>query len=125
MHGLVALFLEVIAPAIILLVVGLVAPCVLVVASRVIVVSIVLMTIVRLLIIVVTLVDLMVVAIFTTVMLTVAQFNATCDKKLSHFLFLWLPILGNLLKNASRLVGCLTLLKEGNHLERVSRHHLV
>ncbi len=48
-----------------------------------------------------------------------------CDRKLSHFSFLWLLILGNLLKNASRPVGCLTLLKEGNHLERVSRHHLV
>jgi hypothetical protein len=47
------------------------------------------------------------------------------NKKLSHFPFLWLLVLGNLLKNASRLVGCLTLLKEGNHLERVSRHHLV
>ncbi len=34
-------------------------------------------------------------------------------------------VLGNLLKNASCLVGCLTLLKEGNHLERVSKHRLV
>ncbi len=50
---------------------------------------------------------------------------ATCNRKLSHFPFLQLLVLGNLLKNASRLVGCLTLLKEGNHLERVSRHHLV
>jgi hypothetical protein len=39
--------------------------------------------------------------------------------------FLWLLVFGNLLENASRLVGCLTLLKEGNHLEWVSRHRLV
>ncbi len=48
---------------------------------------------------------------------------ATSDKKMSQFLFLWLLlILGNLIKNASRLVGCLTLLKEGNQSERVGRH---
>ncbi len=50
---------------------------------------------------------------------------ATCNRKLSCFPFLWLFVLGNLLKNASRLVGCLILLEEGNHLERVSRHRLV
>ncbi len=44
---------------------------------------------------------------------------------MSRFPFLQLLVLGNLLKNASCLVGCLTLLEEGNHLERVSRHHLV
>jgi len=45
---------------------------------------------------------------------------------MSHTLFLWLLIvLGNLLKNASRLVGCLTLLEEGNHSEWVGRHRLV
>jgi hypothetical protein len=49
----------------------------------------------------------------------------TCDRKLSRFLFLRLLVLGGLLKNASRLVSCLTLLEEGNHLERVSRHRLV
>jgi hypothetical protein len=48
-----------------------------------------------------------------------------CNRKLSRFPFLWLLVLGNLLKNASRLVGCLTLLEEDNHLERVSRHRLV
>jgi hypothetical protein len=36
-----------------------------------------------------------------------------------------LLILGNLIKNASRLVGCLTPLKEGNHSEQVGRYHLV
>ncbi len=50
---------------------------------------------------------------------------AMCNRKLSRFPFLWLLVLGYLLKNASPLVGCLTLLEEGNHLERVSRHCLV
>ena len=45
---------------------------------------------------------------------------------MSRFLFLWLLlILGNLLKNASCLVSCLTLLKESNQLEWVSRYCLV
>jgi hypothetical protein len=124
-HGLITLFLEVIALVIILLVIRLVAPHVHVVASRTIMVLIVLMTIVGSLIITVALVASVIDGIFTTAMLTVAQFTATCNRKLSHFLFFWLLVLGNLLENASRLVGCLTLLKEGNHLERVSRHRLV
>ena len=125
MHGLVALFFEVIAPAIILLVVGLVTPHVLVVASRAIMAPIILMTIVGSLIIAVVSVASMVVAIFTTVMLMVAQFMATCNRKLSNFPFLWLLALGNFLKNASCHVGCSTLLKECDHLERVSRYRLV
>ncbi len=45
---------------------------------------------------------------------------------MSHFPFLWLLLVhGNLLKNASRLGGCLTLLKESNHPEQVGRHRLV
>jgi hypothetical protein len=45
---------------------------------------------------------------------------------MSHFLFFWLLfILDNLLKNASRFVGCLTLLEEKDELERVSEHCLV
>ncbi len=45
---------------------------------------------------------------------------------MSRFLFLWLLlVLGNHIKNASCLVGRLTLLKEGNHSERVGRHCLV
>ncbi len=45
---------------------------------------------------------------------------------MSRTLFFWLLlVLGNLLKNASCLVSCLTLLKEGNHSERVGRYHLV
>ncbi len=45
---------------------------------------------------------------------------------MSRFLFLWLLLVpGNLLKNASRLVGCLTLPKEGNQFEQVGRHRLV
>jgi hypothetical protein len=50
---------------------------------------------------------------------------ATCDRKLSRFPFLRLLVFCNFLKNASHLVGCLPLLKEGNHLERVNRHRLV
>ncbi len=72
MHGLVTLFLEVIALAIILLVIGLGAPHVLVVASRVIVAPIVSMTIVGSSIIAVVLVALVIVAMFTTAMLMVA-----------------------------------------------------
>ncbi len=124
MHGLATLFLEVIALVIILLVIGLVAPHVLAVALRAILAPIVSMTIVGSSIIAVALVALMIGAIFTTAMLMVAQFMAMCDRKLSRFPFLWLLVLGNLLEDASRLVGCLTLLKEGNHLERVSRHRL-
>jgi hypothetical protein len=125
MHGLVALFLEVIVPAIILLVVGLVASHVLVVALKAIVALLVLMTIARLSIIAVVLVASMVVVIFMTAMLMVARLMATCDRKLSCFPFLWLLVLGDLLKNSSSLVGCLTLFKEGNHLEQVSRYRLV
>jgi hypothetical protein len=45
---------------------------------------------------------------------------------MSRLLFLWLLLVsGNLIKNASCLVGCLTLLKEGNHSERVRRHRLI
>jgi hypothetical protein len=45
---------------------------------------------------------------------------------MSCSLFLWLLlVLGDLLKNASCLVGHLTLLKESDHLEQVGRHHLV
>ncbi len=125
MHGLVTLFLEVITIAIILLVIGLVAPHVLVIASRAIVALILSMTIVGSSITAVALFALRIVGIFTTAMLMVAQFMAMCDRKLSRFPFLWLLVLGNLLKNASRLVSYLTLLEEGNHLEQVSRHCLV
>ena len=126
MHGLVALFLGVIALAIILLVVGLGAFQVLVIMSRAIVALIVSMKIVRLVIVAIASVALMIVAIFPTAMLTVAQFTATCNRKMSRFLFLrLLLILGDLMNNASHLVGCLTLLKEGNHSEQVGRHHLI
>ncbi len=119
-------FFLVIMLAIILLVVGLGALWVLVIASKMIMALIVLMTIVGLAIVAVALVALIVVAIFTTTMLLVARFMAMCNRKMSCFLFLWLLlILGNLLKNARWLVGCLTLLKDSNHLERVSRHHFV
>ncbi len=126
MHGLVSLFLEVIALAIIPLFVGLVAPCVLVVASTMIMASIILMTIVRLAIVVITSVASMVAAIFVTTVLLAARFIATCGRNMSCTLFLWLLlVLGDLLENASHLVGCLPLLEEGNHSEWVGRHHLV
>ncbi len=45
---------------------------------------------------------------------------------MSCLLFFWLLfVLGNLLKNPSRFVGHLTLLKESDELEQVSGHHLV
>ncbi len=88
--------------------------------------SIVPMTIVRLAIVAIALVASMVVAIFVATMLLVAQFTATHSRKMSRFLLFWLLlVLGDLLKNASRLVGCLTLLKESNKLRRVGRHCLV
>jgi hypothetical protein len=88
--------------------------------------SIVSMRIVGLAIVAVTLVASMIVAIFTTTMLMVAQFTATYSRKMSCFIFLWLLlVIGNLLENTSHLVGCLTLLKESNHLEQVGRHRLV
>ncbi len=50
----------------------------------------------------------------------------TGGRKMSRFLLFWLLlVLGNLLENASCLVGCLTLLEKNNTLERVSRHCLV
>ncbi len=120
MHGLVTLFLQVIALAIIFLVVGLAVPCILVIALTTIMASIVLMTIIRSAIIAIRSVALMVITIFVATVLLVAQFMATCSRNMSCTLFLWLLLVpGNLLENASRLVGRLTLLKEGNHSERV------
>ncbi len=72
MYGLVTLFLEVIVHAIILLVVGHVAPHIFVVVSKAILAPIVLMTIVGSSIITVALVALMIVTVFTAAMLTVA-----------------------------------------------------
>ncbi len=51
---------------------------------------------------------------------------ATCNRKFSRFFLFWLLlVLGDLLENAGRFVGCLTLLKESDHLQRVGRQHLV
>jgi hypothetical protein len=126
MHGLVAFFLEVIVLAIILCFVGLAALQVLVIAARRIVTLILLMTILRLAIIAIVSVASMIVVIFVVTILLVAPFTATRGRKMSHFLIFWLLlVLGNLLKNASCLVGCLILLKENNKLEWVSRHGLV
>jgi hypothetical protein len=94
--------------------------------SSSIVASIVLMRIVRFVIVAIMLVTLMIVVVVMTAMLTVAQFRATRSRNMSRFLFLWmLLILDNCIKNASRLVGCLTLLEEGNHSKRVGRHRLI
>ncbi len=126
MYGLVALFLGVITLAIILLVIGLVALCVFVVVSTTIMGLIVLMMIVRLAIVAMLSVASMVIAVLVTAMMTVAQFTAMHGRKMSRFPFPWLIlVLGNLLENASRLVSCLTLLKESNHPERVGRYRLV
>ncbi len=126
MHGLVTLFLEVIALAIILLVVGLVVLCILIVASTTIMVLIVSMTIIRSAIVAIMSVPLMVVVIFVATVLLVAHFMATCCRNMSRTLFLWLLlVLGDLLENASHLVGRLTLLEEGNHSEQVGRYPLV
>ncbi len=126
MHGFVTLFLEVIMLAIILLVVGLAVHCILVVALTTIMASIISMTIIRLAIVVITSVALMVIAIFVATVLLVAQFIAMRCRNMSRTLFLWLLLVpGDLLKNASCLVGRLTLLKEGNHSEQVGRYHLV
>ncbi len=126
MQGFVALFLGVIALVIILLFVEIAALQVLVVALRMIMALIILMMIVRLAIIAIVLIAFMVVAIFVATMLLVAWFTATRGRKISHFLLFWLLlVLGDLLENASCLVGCLTLPEESNQLERVSRHCLV
>ncbi len=89
-------------------------------------VSIVLMTIIKSAIVVIAPVALMVVVILMATKLLVAQFMAKRGRKMSCFLFLrLLLVLGNLLENASCLVGCLTLLEESDQLERVSGHRLV
>jgi hypothetical protein len=87
---------------------------------------IVLKTMVGLAIVTIASVAPMIVVIFVATMLLVAQFTATGGKNMSRCLLFWLLlVLGNLLVNTSHLVGCLTLLKESNKLEQVSRHHLV
>ncbi len=122
MHGLVALFL-VIALAIILLFVGLAVLGVLIVATRTIMALIVLMTIVGSLVVAIASVALMVVAILVATILLVAWFMAMCNGKVSRLLFFQLIfVLGNLLKNNSHFVSCLTLLKESNELEQVGGH---
>jgi hypothetical protein len=113
MHGLVAIFLEVIALAIILILIGLFVLVVLVFAMRVIAVSIISLTIVMSSVIMIALVALMVVAILA-MMLLVAQVTAVCDGKISRPLLSWLFLLLDLLKNAGCFIGSLTLLEKGN-----------
>jgi hypothetical protein len=127
MHVLVALFLEVITLAIILVFVRLAALQVLVITvARTIMALIVLVTMVRLAIIAIASVALMVVSIFcgnnaagSSIHGYVRQEDELFSSLLAAF------VLGDLFENASRLVGCLTMLKESNKLERVSRHCLV
>ncbi len=112
-HGLVALFLQVIALAIILHVVGHAVPCVLVVALTMIMALIVSMTIIRLAIVAITLVALMVTAIFVATMLLVAQFMATCCRNMSRTLFLWLLLVpGNLPRTPAALLVAWHCLKK-------------
>jgi hypothetical protein len=121
-HGLVAFFFEVIALAIILLLIGLLALVVLVVATRMILASIVSMRIVGSLVIVIVPVALMIVALFA-LMLSVAWFTAARDGKMSHLLLFWLLfVLGNLLKNAGCFIVSLTFLEKGNKPKRVHGH---
>jgi hypothetical protein len=119
------LFFEVIILAIILLLIELIALIVLVVVTRMILASIVLMTIVVLLVITIMSVALMMVALLVTKLL-VARVTAAPIGKMSCLLLFWLlPVLGDLLKNASRFIGSLTLIKKGNALKWVCGHHLV
>ncbi len=84
------------------------------------------MTIVRLVIVAIALAALMIVGILVATMLLIAQFTALRSRKMRRFLVFWkLLVLDNLLENTSRLVGCLTLLKERDTLEWVNGHHLV
>jgi hypothetical protein len=85
-QGLAALFLEVIALAFILLLIGLAVLRVLVVATRMIVAPIVSMMIVGLLVVATQSVESMIVAILVATMLLVAQFTAGRDGKMSGLL---------------------------------------
>ncbi len=88
--------------------------------------SIASMRIVRSVIVAIALVASMIVAVVTTAMLMVVRFTAMRGRNMRFFPFLWLLLIfGNLIKNPSHLVGCLTLLEDGNHSERVGRHHLI
>jgi hypothetical protein len=59
-------------------------------------------------------------------MLPVAQFRAVHDGKMSHLLLFWLLlVLDDLVKNASRFIGSLTLLEKGNKLKQVHGYRLV
>jgi hypothetical protein len=100
MHGLVAIYLEVIALANILLLAGLFVLVVLVFATRMIVASIVLITIVMSLVIAIALVASMVVAILA-MMLPVTWVTAAWDRKMSHLLLFWPFLLLYLLKDTT------------------------
>ncbi len=124
MHGLVTLFLEVIALAIILLLVGIFVLVVLVFVTRIIVTLIVSIATVILLVVRITLVASMVVAVLVAI-LPVAQIMDASDRKMSHLLLFWLIFLLDLVKNAVCFIGSLTLLKKGDEPKWVHGHCLV
>ncbi len=88
MHGLIALFVEVIVLAIILLFKELAVLRVLIVMMRTIMVLIVSMMIVGSSVFAIASVALMIVAILVATMLLVAEFTATCGGKMSRLTFL-------------------------------------
>jgi hypothetical protein len=123
LHGLVTLFLEVIALAITLLLVGLFAFVVLVFATRVIMALIFSMLTVMLSFFAMMSVASMVVTIFAT-MLPVAQILAASNSKISRILLFQLFFLLDLVKDVGRFISSLTWLKEGHEPKRVCGHHL-
>jgi hypothetical protein len=125
-HGLIAPMFDVIALAIILILIGLAVFRVFIIATRMIVTSVVSMIIAELLVTAIALVALIIVPIFVATMLLVAQFTAAHDRKMSRtLLFLLRYVLVDLLKNASPFVSHLTLIRKSNELERVCWHCLV
>ncbi len=123
MHDLIALFFEVIAFVINLLLVGFFL-VVLLFAVRVIMALIILMAAFMLLFVAIALVALMVVAALAT-MLPVALVTAASDKKMSCLFLLWLFFLLELVKDAGHFIRSLTLLKKSYEQKRVRGHCFV
>jgi hypothetical protein len=122
-HGIITLFLEVIALAIILLLVGLFL-VVLVFMTRVIVVLIVLILTVMLPVIPIALVTFMVVVVLAT-MLPVACITAASNGKMSRLLLFWLLFLHDLVKVSGCFIGSLTLFEKSYEPKRVGGHCFV
>ncbi len=124
MHGLVIVFLEMVAIVIILLLVGPFVLVILVFAIRVIVALIILMATAVLLVIAIASTALMVDAILE-MMLPVALITAASNMKMSRLLLFWLLFLLDLVKDAGCFIGSLTLLKKGYMQKQVCGHCLV